>query len=116
MSWTKVLPVESLAPGTRQVVKVGDRSILVLNQDGQLHAVDKRCPHLKLSITKGKITSDGTIVCPWHRSSFDLGTGAVKEWVTWPPVVNKAMQMLSEEKPLPVFPIRIEDGSIWVDA
>jgi nitrite reductase/ring-hydroxylating ferredoxin subunit len=116
MSWTKVLSVDALAPGVRQVVKVGDRSILVINHDGQLHAVDSRCPHLKLSMKKGKITSDGTIACPWHRSSFDLCTGEVKEWITWPPVVNKAMGMVSKEQALPVFPIRVEEGSIWVDA
>jgi nitrite reductase/ring-hydroxylating ferredoxin subunit len=115
MSWTKVLSLESLAPGNRQVVKVGDRSILILNQDGQLHAVENRCPHLKLPLAKGKITADGAIVCPFHRSSFDLCTGAVKEWITWPPVVNKAMAMVAEKKVLPVFPIRVEDGSIWVE-
>ncbi len=86
MSWTKVLSVDSLAPGARQVVKVGENSILLINNNGQFHAVGNRCPHLKLSMTKGKITEDGAIVCPWHRSSFDLCTGAVKDWITWPPV------------------------------
>lgn len=116
MSWTKVLSVDSLAPGARQVVKVGDTSILVINNNGQLHAVGNRCPHLKLSMTKGKITEDGAIVCPWHRSSFDLCTGAVKDWITWPPVVNKAMAAVSQPEGLPIYPLRIEDGSIWIDA
>jgi len=80
MSWTKVLSVDSLAPGARQVVKVGENSILLINNNGQFHAVGNRCPHLKLSMTKGKITEDGAIVCPWHRSSFDLCSGAVKDW------------------------------------
>jgi nitrite reductase/ring-hydroxylating ferredoxin subunit len=115
MSWTKVLSADSLAPGARQVVKVGDRPILLINHNGQLHAVDNRCPHLKLSMAKGKITDEGAITCPWHRSSFDLCSGEVKEWITWPPVMSKAMGLVSKEKVLPVFPVRVEEGSIWVD-
>lgn len=115
MSWTKVLPVDTLTPGTRQVVKVGERNILLVNHNGQLYAVDNACPHLKLSMKKGKITEDGAIVCPWHRSAFDLCTGEVKDWTPWPPVVGKAMGMIAKEKSLPVFPVRVEDNSIWVD-
>jgi nitrite reductase/ring-hydroxylating ferredoxin subunit len=115
MGWTKVLEVEALSPGARQVVKVGDRAILLLNHEGQYHAVDNACPHLKLSLKKGKITPDGAIVCPWHRSAFDLCTGNAKEWTPWPPGVGKVLGVISKEKALPVFPTRVEEGSIWVD-
>jgi nitrite reductase/ring-hydroxylating ferredoxin subunit len=114
MSWTKVLAADALSPGAREVVKVGSRKILLVNHEGQLYAVDNACPHLKLSLKKGKIV-DGAIVCPWHRSAFDLCTGEVKDWIVWPPVVSKAMGVVSREKTLPVYPVRVEDGSIWVD-
>ena len=114
MSWTKVLAADALSPGARQVVKVASRKILLVNHEGQFYAVDSACPHLKLSLKKGKIL-DGAIVCPWHRSAFDLCTGEVKDWIAWPPVVNKAMGIVSREKTLPVYPVRVEDGSIWVD-
>lgn len=115
MTWTKVLAQSDLAAGTRQVVKVNEQSILLLNEDNQLYAVSNRCPHLKLPLKKGKITQDGAIVCPWHRSAFDLCTGEVKNWTPWPPIVGKAMGMVSSAAQLPVFPIKAEDGSIWVD-
>ncbi|CDN13611.1 MAG: Rieske (2Fe-2S) protein [Richelia sp.] len=115
MSWTKVLAEGALSPGGREVVKVGERKILVLNHEGKLYAVDNVCPHLKLKMKNGKITPDGSIVCPWHRSQFDLCSGEVKEWTPWPPVVGKVMGMASQPKPLPVFPIRVEEGSIWVE-
>jgi nitrite reductase/ring-hydroxylating ferredoxin subunit len=63
---------------------------------------------------KGRV-EDGKIACPWHRSSFDLCTGEVVEWITWPPLANRAMAILAKEKALPVFPVRVEEGSIWVD-
>ena len=115
MSWTKVLAAEALSPGTRQVVKVGNRKILVLNHENQLYAVDNNCPHLKLPLKNGKITEDGAIVCTFHRSAFDLQTGEVKGWCSWPPGVGKVLSMVSPQKVLPVFPIRVEEGNIWVD-
>lgn len=115
MSWIKVLPVESLPEGERQVVKVGQRNILLLYHENQLIAIDNKCPHLKLPLKKGQITEDGAIVCPWHKSAFDLCSGDVKEWTPWPPVVGKAMGMISPSKALSVFPVRVEQGSIWVE-
>ncbi|MBR8834569.1 MAG: Rieske (2Fe-2S) protein [Stigonema ocellatum SAG 48.90 = DSM 106950] len=115
MGWTKVLAVDTLVSGSREVVKVGDRNILLLNHEGQFYAVDNACPHLRLPMKKGKITEDGAIVCPWHRGVFDLRTGEVKDWSPWPPVVGKALGAISQQKALPVFPVRVEEGSIWVD-
>ncbi|RCJ17945.1 (2Fe-2S)-binding protein [Nostoc sp. ATCC 43529] len=115
MSWTKVLAAEALSPGARQVVKVGNRKILLLNHENQLYAVDNTCPHLKLPMKSAKITEDKAIVCSFHRSSFDLSTGEVKQWCPWPPGVGKVFSLISQEKTLPVFPIRVEEGNIWID-
>ncbi|HLO84535.1 MAG TPA: Rieske (2Fe-2S) protein [Nostocaceae cyanobacterium] len=114
MAWTKVLAAASLAPGAREVVKVGGKNILLLNHENQLYAVDNICPHLKLPIQKGKI-ENGAIVCPFHRSAFDLGTGEVKNWCPWPPVVGKALSLVSQAKTLPTFPVKVEAGEILVD-
>ncbi len=91
MGWTKVFPVDELVSGTKKVAKVGQRKILLINHEGNLYAVDNACPHVKLPLKNGKVTEDGAIVCPFHRSAFDLKTGAVKEWSTWPPLVGKAL-------------------------
>lgn len=114
MAWTKILEVNALSPGAREVVKVGNRNILVLNHENQLYAVENSCPHLKLPMKSGKI-QDGTIVCSFHRSAFDLNSGEVKTWCPWPPGVGKLMGMVAKEKNLPVFPVRVEDGSILID-
>lgn len=115
MSWTKVLPVDSLSEGQRKVVKVNKRNVLLIYKDDEIIAVDNTCPHMKLPLKNGEITEDEAIVCPWHHSVFDLHTGEVKEWSTWPPVVGKALSVVSKEKALPVFPVRVEEGSIWID-
>ena len=89
MTWTTALAADDLAPGTRQVVKLEERSLLLLNEAGKIHAVDSICPHLKLSLKKGKVTADGSLVCPWHRSEFDLETGSVNKMVSFPSCSGK---------------------------
>ncbi|MDJ0573133.1 MAG: Rieske (2Fe-2S) protein [Pleurocapsa sp. MO_192.B19] len=115
MAWIKALAAETLAPGTRQIVKLEEQSLLLLNESGNIYAINNICPHLKLPLKKGKVTADGTIVCPWHRSEFDLETGEVKNWCPFPPVVGNVLGKISTEKTLGVFPTRIEDGQILVD-
>jgi nitrite reductase/ring-hydroxylating ferredoxin subunit len=115
MAWTKVISADELAPGARQVVKVEEQSLLVLNEAGKIYAINSICPHLKLPLKKGKITAEGSIVCPWHRSAFDLETGNVKSWCPWPPVVGNLLGKVSQEKTLAVFPTRVENGQIMVD-
>jgi nitrite reductase/ring-hydroxylating ferredoxin subunit len=114
MGWTKACAVDALTPGARQVVKVGDRKILVLNEGGELYAVDNVCPHMKLPMKTGKV-KDCNITCPFHRSSFDLKTGEVTNWTPFPPVVGNLLGKISPPKAIAVFPTRIEDGSVWVE-
>ncbi|MCC0176497.1 Rieske (2Fe-2S) protein [Waterburya agarophytonicola K14] len=115
MTWTTALAVDDLAPGTRQVVKLAERSLLLLNESGKIHAVNSVCPHLKLSLKKGKINSDGALVCPWHRSEFDLETGSVNKWCPFPPVLGNVLGKISSENNLAVFPTKVENGQILVD-
>ena len=120
MNWIKVLPAAELPEGGRQVVNVQDHSILLIHENGKVYAMLSACPHMRLPLKGSKITEDeaGTglaIVCPFHRSAFDLDTGDVKAWSPWPPVVGKMLGSVSREKALRVFPTRISEGSIWID-
>ncbi|MGF1603438.1 MAG: Rieske (2Fe-2S) protein [Thermosynechococcaceae cyanobacterium] len=115
MSWEKALPQEALADeGARQVVKIGQRKVLLLNHQGEVYAMENSCPHIKAPMAKGKVV-EGNIVCPFHRSVFDLKTGAVQDWCPFPPVVGNLFGKIKSETALAVFPTRIEDGSVWVE-
>ena len=113
MKWIKIVALDELPVGKRKVVMVEERKILVINDKGKIYAMASACPHMQLPLKRGKI-KDETIVCPWHHSSFDLNTGEVKRWAPFPPGVSKVLGALSKEKPLPLFPTKIEQGSIWV--
>ncbi len=114
MNWIKVLPAAQLPEGERQVVKVQDHSILLIHDQGKVYAMLSACPHMRLPLKGGKITADEAIVCPFHRSAFDLNTGDVKAWSPWPPGVGKMLGAVTREKALRVFPARIAEGSVWI--
>ena len=114
MNWIEALPRDDLPSGARRVLNVAGSEILLLNSGGEVHAVGNRCPHMQAKLAKGEVTEDGGIVCPRHHSVFDLKTGAVEEWVPWPPVVGRALGAIAQENDLPVYPTKVENGSIWV--
>ena len=114
MNWVKALSSSELPEGARQVVRIAERDVLLINLKGQVIAVDNRCPHMGASLALGRVTDDGTIICRRHHSTFDLRTGDVKAWAPWPPAVGRVLGVISREKPLPTFQTKVEDGSIWV--
>ena len=114
LNWTRVLSEDALPPGARQVVKLGKSSILLLHHEDQIYAVERKCPHLGGPLEKGKVTEDGTIICPWHHSAFELHSGEVKAWSPWPPGAGRVLGTIRRKRVLRVFQTRLEEGGIWV--
>jgi nitrite reductase/ring-hydroxylating ferredoxin subunit len=114
MKRIEALSKDDLPSGIRRVISVAGREVLLINRGGEVHAVGSRCPHMQAQLANGEVTENGVIVCPRHHSVFDLETGTVQEWVPWPPVVGRVLGALAQENALPVYPTKVEDGSIWV--
>jgi 3-phenylpropionate/trans-cinnamate dioxygenase ferredoxin subunit len=85
-----VARASDIPPGSRRLVHVAGRDIVVFNLDGELFALSDKCPHRGGSLSKGKLTglvessAPGTyrysrpgeiIRCPWHNWEFDVRTG-----------------------------------------
>jgi nitrite reductase/ring-hydroxylating ferredoxin subunit len=113
MEWVEAIAQGELPEGSREVVQLGEHSILLIHQEGRIYALASACPHMHGPLKEGKV-SNGTIVCPRHHSAFDLSTGDVKAWSPWPPAVGKVLGRVSRQKALPVFPTKVESGRIWV--
>lgn len=114
MEWIRVLDEGELGPDERRVVEVQEHKILLLRHENSVYAVLNACPHMGAPMKRGKITEDDEIVCPLHHSRFSLETGEVKAWSPWPPVVGKVLGAVKEERPLPTYATKVEDGSIWI--
>jgi 3-phenylpropionate/trans-cinnamate dioxygenase ferredoxin component len=96
----RVASIEDVPKGTVMGVEVdGTPLALVHAEDGRCYAVHDECSHASIPLSEGEV--DGcTLECWLHGSRFDLRTGE--------PTGLPATQ------PVPVFPVEIRDGEIFV--
>jgi nitrite reductase/ring-hydroxylating ferredoxin subunit/uncharacterized membrane protein len=73
--WTGVLGEDELAEGQMRCV-AGGTHVLLARTGGELFALSNSCSHRGGPLHEGEI-QDGTVVCPWHSSVFDLRDGAL---------------------------------------
>ena len=115
MAFKSAVALNTLQQESRHTAVIDGHKILFIWHQEKVHAVQSQCPHLKLPLAKGKVTEQCTIICPFHKSEFDLNTGETKCWSTWPPVVGNLLGMISKEKNLKVYTTKIEDGQVFVE-
>ena len=65
-----------IAPGNARRVEAGDLTLAVFNVDGRFYAIDDTCPHRGGPLSEGELEGE-VVTCPWHRSTFNVTTGAV---------------------------------------
>ena len=92
--------MEQLPPGRLESVEVAGNKILLANLAGAIYAVDSNCTHEDADLGAGS-TYDHYVICPFHGSEFDLRTGEVQN----PPA----------ERPLRVYKVKVENGSIFLE-
>ena len=66
--------IKELTSKGRLVVRGSHRPILVVEDQGQIFALDNRCPHMGFPLDRGSI-EDGILTCHWHHARFDLASG-----------------------------------------
>ena len=56
------------------VVRGADRPIVLFYNDGEVRAVDNRCPHMGFPLSQGTC-ENGMITCHWHHARFEARSG-----------------------------------------
>jgi nitrite reductase/ring-hydroxylating ferredoxin subunit len=95
----RVGPVDELRQRGCTVVADKGHTIAVFYHDGQVYAVDNRCPHMGFPLDRGTV-KDGILTCHWHHARFDLASGG-----TFDPFADDVR----------AFPVSIIDGEVWVN-
>jgi len=79
LEWHRVADVDELPTGRVKTVTAKTHSMALTNIDGELTAMDNRCPHQGGPLGEGSIEigNDGEcwLRCPWHGWDFDPKTG-----------------------------------------
>lgn len=94
-------------------VTIGDRNILIFHLSDGFHATQSHCTHLFMPLKKGKILDDCKIQCPFHRARFDIRSGAVVDWASFPPGIQ-LLNAVRKEKALATYVVSEEDGQLFV--
>lgn len=68
------LPEPGEDGGLRKVSVEGTEVLLARASDGEICAISNICSHFAGPLAEGDREGD-TVICPWHRSRFDLKTG-----------------------------------------
>lgn len=103
MTATSYLPVARAADvpdGTARSVDVRGRAVVLVNHGGWFFALGGACTHAAAPLGEGRVADGCLLVCPWHGAVFDVRTGRVRRGPA--------------RKPLPTFPVRVEDGTVLV--
>jgi nitrite reductase/ring-hydroxylating ferredoxin subunit len=113
MAWHEVATLSDLTSKQRMVVEIKEKKILLIWHENEVHAVQAKCPHLGLPLIKSKIENN-EIICPFHKSAFDLCDGEVKCWSPWPKLLGGVLGMVSKQKNLEVYPVQIDEDKVMV--
>ncbi|QLK26956.1 Rieske 2Fe-2S domain-containing protein [Natrinema zhouii] len=83
----------------RELVSVDGTAIALFHHEGEVRAVDNRCPHMGFPLSEGSV-ADGILTCHWHHARFELSCGD-----TFDPWADDVR----------TYPTEIRDGTVFVN-
>jgi 3-phenylpropionate/trans-cinnamate dioxygenase ferredoxin subunit len=99
--WLPVCGLSRLISQTIVCARVSGVDLILVWNEGRAVACERVCPHEQADLSLGHLAG-GRLFCPRHAASFDLQNG----WISygWP------------SRPLRIYPVRIVDDQICIDA
>lgn len=103
--WFKAARAAEFPENGGACVRYKDMQIAVFNfsRRNEWYACQNLCPHkMQMILSRGMIGSasgEPKVACPFHKKTFSLKTGAC---------------LNAEEENIAVFPVKIEDGYVYI--
>jgi 3-phenylpropionate/trans-cinnamate dioxygenase ferredoxin subunit len=99
--YVRVASLAEVPDGEVRAYELMAGRVAIAHIENELFVLGDECTHEGCSLAEGRLDEVAdTIICPCHKSAFDLRNGE--------PVEGPA------EDPLPVHRVRVEDG--WIEA
>jgi nitrite reductase/ring-hydroxylating ferredoxin subunit len=100
MAFQKAMTLAELAGRDCVSVPLAGELVALFRVGEELFAVQDRCSHARWPLSKGTYR-DGVVECALHKAQFCVRTGAALR--------------LPATRPIRVYPLKIENGDIYVD-
>tara|TARA_Y100000588_G_scaffold124310_1_gene136243 strand:+ start:1444 stop:1800 length:357 start_codon:yes stop_codon:yes gene_type:complete len=116
MKWRNAVRVSKMRPGRAKMVTFGLKSVMIAELEGEYHATEGLCRHMRWPLAWGGKLEDGCIRCPLHQTTHRLHDGSLVEWSPFPlfPPYGRAVGKLSKKKDLPIYQTRVEGDFVQV--
>jgi 3-phenylpropionate/trans-cinnamate dioxygenase ferredoxin subunit len=104
---------DELRIGAKRAFSVGGRRIVLFHLDDGFYATQATCTHMFAPLARGRIVDDCEIQCPFHRARFDVRTGDVIDWASFPPGIG-TLNFIRAEKSLKTYRVSIVRNEVRV--
>ncbi len=107
MAWAshkraRLCAVDEVDDGTARRFDVVRDGIALVRIGEHFYAIGDRCSHANVSLCEGDVhVEDCSLECWKHGSTFSLTTGEAL--------------CLPATRPVPVYPVEVVDGAVWVE-
>ncbi len=98
--WHRVASEDEIKEGEAFPVTAAGAAIAVYRLEGALYAIGNICPHQGDVLLSDGFVDGDKIECPMHQSCFEIRTGKV----LGPPA----------QQDVPAYPVKVEDGAVFV--
>lgn len=99
-NWIEVCRLDVLTEGKGHQVIVRGRPLALFLDQGEVYALEDRCPHREGHLSRGWV-DNGEAICPLHQWNFDLKTG---------------VSPYNPRDVIATYPAEIRDGGVYIDA
>ena len=101
--WLQVARLDEIKPGSNKLANYGRQQVAIFNVDGELYAINNRCPHSRGPLGEGVVRNGNgscNVTCPWHEAAYDLKSGAVLYGPS--------------PRDVATFAVKVEDGTVFI--
>ena len=107
MGYQFAIKLDDMAENTMMRLVLEKQPILLVHYENQIYAIQDACPHMGASLAKGTL-SKGRVICPKHKAQIDVKTGEILSKA-------KVLFLKLPTQDAKVYPVKIEDGKIFVE-
>ncbi len=100
MAFQKAIPTSDVPEESVAKAVVNRQDLAIIHRGGTYYALDGVCTHEGGPLGEGTLDGD-ELVCPWHEGRYNVATGEANPDTDW-------------VRDLKSFPVKVQDGYVWV--